>query len=90
MKDSTTGYCSCYAGLFGCTTKSEESKKLRGTTDILVINLFVHPTPDPTWSFDITADCLQDLPQPSASHHTTQLFPSVMHWAAVSPNVYEK
>ena len=49
MKDSTTGYCSRYAGLFGCTTESEESKKLRGTrdilADILVIILFVHPTP---------------------------------------------
>ena len=30
VKSSTTGYCSCYFGLFGCTTESEESKKLRG------------------------------------------------------------
>ena len=35
MKDSTTDYCSCYTGLFGCTTECEESKKLRGTRDIL-------------------------------------------------------
>ena len=64
MKDSTSGYCSCYAGLFGCTTEWEESKKLRVGTfwpDILVVNLFVHPNPDPTWSFDITADFLLEF-----------------------------
>ena len=54
MKDSTTCYCSCYAGLFDCTT-CQESKKLRGTGDNLAGhfgNLFVHLTPDPTWSFE--------------------------------------
>ena len=44
------------AGLFDCTTESEESKKLRGTRDNLAghfdINLFVYLTPDPTWSFE--------------------------------------
>ena len=60
MKDSTTGYCSCCAGLFDCTTGSEESKKLRRAREILAgqLNyLFVQPT----WSFIITADYLQDF-----------------------------
>ena len=28
MRDSIFGYCSCCAGLFDCTTRLEESKKL--------------------------------------------------------------
>ena len=47
MKDSTTGYCSCCAGMFDCTTGSEESKKLRRAREILagqLIYLFAHPT----------------------------------------------
>ena len=67
MKGSTTGYCSCYARLFSCATESKESKKLRGMRDILDGHfgnfefICAIPTPDPTWSFNITADCLQEL-----------------------------
>ena len=42
MNENTTGYCSCCAGLFDCTTESEEPKKLRGMGDILIINFFVY------------------------------------------------
>ena len=60
MKDSTTGYCSCCAGLFDCTTGSEESKKLRRAREILagqLICLFVQPT----WSFKHHTDYIQDF-----------------------------
>ena len=76
MKDSTTGYCSCYAGLFSCTTESEESKKLRGTRAILagyfaIWYLCIQPPTDLAFQPHSRSGCLQEFSCSSISKGST-------------------